>query len=518
MVSRVSTIAFQGIETVKVEVQTQFSNGMVAFNMVGLPDKAVAESKERVRSALHSLGVSMPPQRITINLAPADLLKEGSHFDLPIALGLMAKMDMIPEDMIERYICLGELALDGSIQPVNGILPAALFANKIDKGLICPKENGSEAIWAGKNEILAASHLLELINHFKGAQMISPPQQPTIEQNEFMTDLSEIKGQETAKRALEITAAGGHNLMMIGPPGTGKSMLASRLPTILPELTPQEAIEVTTIHSIAGMLNDKGLVYQRPYRAPHHSLSMPALVGGGQRAKPGEISLAHHGVLFMDEFPEFNRQSLEALRQPLETHDVTVSRANYHYTYPARIQLIAAMNPCRCGYLADPGMACSKAPRCGQEYQSKISGPLLDRFDCFVEMMPVNVKDLIARDLPTETSQTVRARVSRARNIQIMRFENYCAEQNDSQLEFQLNAYASGKYLEFISVLDEAEQALLNQSIDRFKLSARAYHRILRLARTIADLVGSEHIGKGHLSEAISYRRILPQLDYGFAA
>ena len=369
MVARINTVAFHGVEVKAVDVQVQLSNGLPAFNIVGLPDKAVAESKERVRAALHSLGISLPPKRLTINMAPADLAKEGSHFDLPIALGVLGAMGVLPKEELEEYVVLGELSLDAGIRAVSGVLPAAMHAAAVNKNLICPKECGGEAAWAGAVDILAPSDLLQLINHIKGSQILSQPEAALAnDNNTTIPDLSSVKGQETAKRALEIAAAGGHNMLMIGPPGSGKSMLASCLPGILPKLSPQEALELSMVHSIAGVLPEGGLVQQRPFRSPHHSASQPALIGGGQRVKPGEISLAHHGVLFLDELPEFARGTLESLRQPLETGDALVARANAHVKYPARFQLIGAMNPCRCGYLGDVDMECTKAPRCGVDY------------------------------------------------------------------------------------------------------------------------------------------------------
>ena len=398
LVARVNTVAFQGIDVLPIDVQVQMSGGMPAFTVVGLPDKAVAESRERVRAALHALGLALPPRRITVNLAPADVLKEGSHFDLPIALGLLTVLDVLPAGEIAGYSALGELALDGAISPVSRVLPSAINTAARELGLICPAGCGPEAAWAatedGRIEVLAPSTLLALINHFKGTQVLSPPE-PRVE-SEFETplDLRDIKGQETAKRALELAAAGGHNLLMIGPPGSGKSMLAARLPGLLPPLTPAEALQVSMIHSVAGLLTGGRLLRNRPFRDPHHSASLPALVGGGLRAKPGEISLAHRGVLFLDELPEFARATVEALRQPLESGRAVIARANTHVTYPARVQLVAAMNPCRCGHLDDPALACSRAPRCAADYQAKISGPVFDRIDLHVDVPAVSPADL----------------------------------------------------------------------------------------------------------------------------
>ncbi|MGN7437012.1 MAG: YifB family Mg chelatase-like AAA ATPase [Alcanivorax sp.] len=504
MVARVNTVAFQGIEVKPVDVQVQLSNGLPAFNIVGLPDKAVAESKERVRAALHALGMSLPPKRLTVNMAPADLSKEGSHFDLPIALGLLGAMGVIPKEELEEYVVLGELSLDASIRPVSGVLPAAMHAGEMSRNLICPKECGGEAAWAGDLGILAPADLLQLINHIKGAQVLGRPEATLANDNDFIVpDLAQVKGQESAKRALEIAAAGGHNMLMIGPPGSGKSMLASCLPGVLPELTPKEALELSMVHSLAGVLPEGGLVKRRPFRAPHHSASQPALIGGGQKVKPGEISLAHHGVLFLDELPEFARGTLEALRQPLETGDALVARANAHIRYPARFQLIAAMNPCRCGYLGDVDMECTKAPRCGADYQSKISGPLMDRIDIHVDVPPVQVADLQAAGTG-DSSAVVAARVQAARDLQKQRYEAQFAKGISP-----INANADGSILDEVTQMDEETRALFIKSVEQAKLSARGYYRILRVARTIADLNGgAERLTKADIAEALSYRRM----------
>jgi magnesium chelatase family protein len=397
MVVRVATVAFEGIEARPVDVQVQIAPGNVVFGIVGLGDKAVAESKERVRSALIASGLALPAKRITVNLAPADLPKEGSHYDLPIALGIMAAIGAMPTDMLSAYLVLGELALDGTITAVAGVLPAAIAASARGLGLICPKETGAEAAWASADlDVLAPRSLIQLVNHFKGTQVMARPQPAIRRPGSALPDLRDIKGQESAKRALEIAAAGAHALLFNGPPGAGKSMLAARLPSILPPLTPAELLDVSLIHSIAGALANGELTDRRPFRAPHHSASMPALVGGGTRARPGEISLAHHGVLFLDELPEFQPTVLDSLRQPLETGEVMVARANHRVTYPARFQLVAAMNPCRCGHAIDPGYACHRQPnaRCMAQYQARLSGPLLDRIDMHVEVPAVSVADV----------------------------------------------------------------------------------------------------------------------------
>lgn len=501
MFSRLNTVAFQGVEVITIDVQVQIASGMPAFMVVGLPDKAVGESRERVRSAFHAMGLSLPYRRITVNLAPADVQKEGSHYDLPIALGLLAVLGVIPSDVLSEYVALGELALDSRIAPITGVLPAAIHAASLEKGIICPKACGGEAAWAGDISVLAAESLLTLINHFKGTQILSAPEGKIEEEPpQKHLDLRDVKGQETAKRALEITASGGHNLLMMGPPGAGKSMLAARLSGILPPLTPAEALEVTMIHSLAGQLNEGKLLRTRPFRDPHHSASMPALVGGGFRAQPGEISLAHHGVLFLDELPEFARATLEALRQPLESGKAVVSRANAHFTYPSRVQLIAAMNPCRCGYLSDASRACSRAPKCALDYQSKISGPLFDRIDLHLELPEISAADLTG-PATGETSAVVATRVQKARAIQEQRYAALKAS-------ICLNAHADGELLDQVATPDDAGLALLKKATEKFKLSARGYRRVLRVSRTLADMAGSEGVLCEHISEALSYRRI----------
>jgi magnesium chelatase family protein len=501
MTARVRTVAFHGVEVIDVEAQVTLTPGLPAFAVVGLPDKAVAESRERVRGALAALGLALPARHITVNLAPADVVKEGSHFDLPIALGLLAAMEVLPLDEIGGYLAVGELALDGSLTPVAGVLLAALSAAGRQIGIICPEACGGEAAWAGEVEIVAAPSLLAVVNHFKGTQLLPPPVAKLAPPPSAALDFRDVKGQESAKRALEIAASGGHNMLMVGPPGAGKSMLAARLPSVLPPLEPAEALELGMIQSVAGGLRGGALLRERPFRDPHHSASLPALVGGGIRPRPGEISLAHQGVLFLDELPEFNRAALEALRQPLETGRISIARAQGHVTFPARIQLIAAMNPCRCGYLAEPGRACGRAPRCAEEYQSKLSGPLLDRIDLHIDVPPVAASDL-ALPPPAESSADIAARVHAARARQTRRYAKLPEDRR-----IRTNAEADGALLDEIATPEEAGRALLTRAAERIKLSARGYHRVLRVARTLADLDGAQIVARSHIAEALSYRR-----------
>jgi len=500
MVAKVRTVAFQGVEVIEVETQVTIASGLPVFTVVGLPDKAVAESRERVRAALASLGLGLPPKRITVNLAPADVVKEGSHFDLPIALGLLAAMDALPADELGFYTALGELALDGSLTGVAGVLLAALAAAGRGSGVICPAACGGEAAWAGEVEIIAAPSLLAIVNHFKGTQLLPAPEPRLVPSRSAGLDLVDVKGQESAKRALEIAAAGGHNLLMVGPPGSGKSMLAARLPGILPPLEPAEALELGMIQSVAGGLRSGGLSRERPFRDPHHSASLAALVGGGPRARPGEISLAHQGVLFLDELPEFNRAALEALRQPLETGRVTIARAQGHATYPARFQLIAAMNPCRCGHFAE--LACARAPRCAEDYQARLSGPLLDRIDLHIDVPAVSPGDL-ALPPAAEGSAAVARRVATARARQASRYAGVPVQRG-----IRTNAEADGVLLDEIATPDAGGRALLIRAAERLRLSARGYHRVLRVARTLADLEGSPNVARRHVAEALSYRRV----------
>jgi magnesium chelatase family protein len=501
MTSRATTIAFQGVEGVLVDCQAQFTSGQAVFSLVGLPDKAVGESRERVRAALHAIGLALPGKRLVVNLSPADLPKEGSHYDLPIALAVLSALGVIPPDFLGRYAAVGELALDGSILAVAGALPAAMAAQAHDLGLICPKASGSEAAWAGADmDVLAPQSLIQIINHVKGTQVLTRPKAQVQADDAALPDLSDIKGQEAAKRALEVAAAGGHHMLMVGPPGAGKSMLAQRLPSILPPMEAREMLDISIIASLGGELKSGQLSRRRPFRSPHHSASMPALVGGGLRAKPGEMALAHHGVLFLDELPEFQPRVLEALRQPMETGETQIARANYHITYPARFQLIAAMNPCKCGLVGEAGHVCRQGPRCAADYQGRISGPLLDRMDIQMELAAVKASDL-ALPAPKEGSAEVALRVAAARSLQRQRFQAMGLEQ------LRTNAEADGRVLENIAVLDDKGQALIRDAAEAMNLSARGYHRVLRVARTIADLDRRENISRLHLAEALSYRQ-----------
>jgi magnesium chelatase family protein len=501
VIATVNTVAFLGLEARPVEVQCQLVAGLPNFIVVGLADKAVGESRERVRNAIAAIGLSLPPKRITVNLSPADLPKEGSHYDLPIALALLAAMGVVDAETLADHLVVGELGLDGRVAPVPGVLLAALHAAGRGLTLICPAAQGAEAAWAGSDGVLAAPDLLALINHLKGSTILPRPIPGEADEARPGADLRQVKGQETAKRALEIAAAGGHNLAMIGPPGAGKSLMASCLPGILPPLTPAEALEVSMVASVAGTLSGGRISQTRPYRAPHHSASMAALVGGGLRVKPGEVSLAHLGVLFLDELPEFQRAVLDSLRQPLETGEVSVARANAHVTFPARVQLIAAMNPCRCGHLADPALACSRAPRCASDYQAKVSGPLLDRIDLHVEVAAVTAADLVLPP-PAEGSAEVAARVAAARALQTARAPDCGGARTNAELD--------GDALDRIATPDAAGRELLAQAAAAMKLSARGYTRVLRVARTIADLAGADGITRIHVAEALSYRRRAP--------
>ncbi|MEM7473042.1 MAG: YifB family Mg chelatase-like AAA ATPase [Pseudomonadota bacterium] len=497
MIARTYTVAFEGIDARMVEVQCAVAPGLPSFSIVGLADKAVSEARDRVRSALSALSIAMPSKRVTINLSPADMPKEGSHFDLPIALSLLAAIDILPLEDIANVVSLGELSLDGSLVSVLGTLPAALAASEQDCTLLCPIACGPEGAWVDSTQVLGAPSLHACIQHFTGQSPLSAAQPGTVSSAPHAKCMRDVKGQERAKRAMEIAAAGRHHLLMVGTPGSGKSMLAARLPSIMPSLAPEEALETSMIHSLAGLLEEGGISRDRPFRTPHHTASMAAIVGGGRGAKPGEISLAHNGVLFMDEFPEYPRAVLETLRQPIETGDVVVARANAHVKYPCKFMLIAAANPCRCGYLSDPERACARVPACGEDYMGKISGPLMDRFDLRIDVPPVAFTDL---DLPAsgDTSATIAERVAEARTRQQSRYADHS--------ELRVNADLEGEFLKEVATPDSEGAALLTRAAEHFRLSARSYHRILRVSRTIADLAGAEQVQSNHVAEAISFR------------
>lgn len=504
MLSKVKSFGLMGIDGYVVVVETDISNGIPSFDMVGLGDTAVKESKERVRSAIKNAGLEFPIKRITVNLAPADKKKEGSAFDLAIALGILIATEQIGNSNLENYAFLGELSLDGEIKPVNGILPMVISAKQNGiENIIVPINNADEAAVVTGINVLPAKNIVDVVNHLNGVCKLSSHIIDINElfenDTEYDVDFADVKGQENVKRALEVAASGGHNLLMIGSPGCGKTMLARRLPTILPAMSFEEALEVTKIHSIAGTLPDKvSLITKRPFRAPHHTISNVSLIGGGKYPKPGEISLAHFGVLFLDELPEFDKNALEVLRQPLEDGTVTIARVNATFTYPARTTLICAANPCKCGNYLDDTKECTCTPKQIQQYLRKLSGPLLDRIDIHVEVPSVKFSELQSRE-EGEKSSVIRERVNRARKIQLERYKG---------LNIYSNAELTPTLIKKYCKLDKECSEILKSAFERLGLSARAHNRILKVARTIADLEGSENIHKEHLLEAIQYRSL----------